>query len=856
VTVWNLATGKAIFTSGRFPKQVRSVAWSPDGKRLAAGDEQEAVKVWDTANGNEILNLTNRAVMPVAWSPDGKRLATAKPKLGWDNTNKPGRENNGHIQIVDALTGREILSFSPQGTQLYSLAWSRDGSRLASGERRNWARVWDVATGREVLKLWHSGSVESLAWSPDGKRLAAASAQRISIWDVTTGREALRLQGHRDEIGSVSWSPDGDQLASAGGDGTVKVWDARARPEGPAMEGARAVTLAWSPQGRRLAWAGGRKVTLWDAKRGNEVLMGDVDAQQVVWSPSGKHLAIGKPGGIMIFDVEARKETRTLPCRDLRAIAWSPDATRLALALGGSQATMEVWDVAHGRKILSRPATITSSVAWSPDGSRVVSDDNGVLIVLDAATGKELLVLHGHTKYEPISSVAWSPDGKRLASAAYAHDIKVWDISSGRALPTVMGHTGEVRVVIWSPDGKRLASAGDDGTVKLWDPGSGQELLSLPGSFAAWSCDGQCLATIGDPDGAIRIWDASPGYAFAGGVDYPTEINRARVGRLVGMAIDHSVAEAWDDAITDLSEALRLDPKSEIAYSERARAHSAKKEYDQAIADYTEAIRLDPKNAETYANRGPLFYYLKGESDKAIADFTEAIRLDPKNATTYHNRGWVYDAKGESDKAIADYTEAIRLDPELAAAYANRGSVYDKKGEYDKAIADYTEAIRLDPENAAMHNSRGFAYCVKGEYDKAIADLSEAIRLDPKLPNAHAHRGWAYAKKGEYDKAIADCNEAVRLLQAGATAHLEEPREIRSVLEAEVAMVLAEVHWRLGHKDLARRWFDKAVVWMDKNKAEAERHRRFRAEAAKLLGIDEKPSPAKQRPEKPNHQEP
>ncbi|MGA2256192.1 MAG: protein kinase [Thermoguttaceae bacterium] len=767
VTVWDLATGKAVFTLGRFHAQVRSVAWSPDGKRLAAGDEQEAVKVWDPASGKETLDLTNRAAEPVAWSPDGKRLATAKPK---PNRGRD-RVGNGHFLIVDAVTGREILSFSPQGTELRSLAWSPHGSRLASGERRNWARVWDIATGREVLKLWHSGSVESLAWNPDGKRLAAASAQRISIWDVTTGREALRLQGHRDEIHSVSWSPDGDQLASAGDDGTVKVWDARAKPEGPAMEGARAVRLAWSPQGRRLAWVGGRKVMLWDAKKGNEVLMGDVDAEQVVWSPSRKQLAVGKPGGIVIFDVEARKTTRTLPCRDLKAIAWSPDATRLALALASSQATIEVWDVTHGRKILSRGASLATSVAWSPDGLRVASDDNGVVVVWDAATGNELLALHGHTMYEPINSVAWSPDGKRLASGAFGYDIKVWEISTGRALPTVMGHTGEVRVVTWSPDSKRLASAGDDGTVKVWDPLTGQELISLPGSYAAWSSDGQCLATIGDPDGTIRIWDASPGYAFAGGVDYPMEINRKRVREHLHRAINDVGLEAWDDAIAASSEALRLDPKSEEAYFWRARAHSGKREYDQAIADFTEAIRLDPK---------------------------------------------------------------------FAPAYGNRALDYDHKGEYDNAIADCTEAIRLAPKNAVLYSNRGLACNGKGEYDKAIADLSEAIRLDPKLAKAHAHRGWAYAKKGEYDKAIADCSEAIRPAQAAAAAPLEEPHEIRSAIEAEVAMVLAEVHWRLGHKDLARRWFDKAVVWMDKNKAQAEKLRRIRAEAAKLLGINEK----------------
>ena len=177
VWIWDLAVGKAV----GFHWRVCSVAWSPDGERLAAGDEREAVKIWDTTSGNEILNLTNKASYPVAWSPDGKRLATGKP----------GGENNGHFQIVDALKGHEILSFSPQGAQLQALAWSPDGNRLACGGYGNWVRVWDVATGREQFKLWHSGAVGSLAWSPDGKRLATASWRKKSSFG--TQRRDVKL---------------------------------------------------------------------------------------------------------------------------------------------------------------------------------------------------------------------------------------------------------------------------------------------------------------------------------------------------------------------------------------------------------------------------------------------------------------------------------------------------------------------------------------------------------------------------------------------------------------------------------------------------------------------------------------
>jgi eukaryotic-like serine/threonine-protein kinase len=969
-TIWDLAAGRAVFTFGGHNKAVSSVAWSPDGERLATQDWGGVGKVWDTVKGKEVLNLPGKPTPSVAWSPDGKRLATVKEPL----------DEHFQVQIVDAVTGQEVLAFSPERELQMDLSWNPDGKRLASSIYGNWVRVRDVATGHEVLKLWHPGSVERLAWSPEGKHLAAACwAQRISIWDVATGRESLTLQGHRGRINSVSWSPDGNQLASAGEDGTVKAWDARGKREAPAMAGARAVGLAWSPQGRRLAWAGGRKVTLWDAKSGAEVLLSDVDAEQVVWSPGGKHLAVGKPGGIVVLDVEARKETRALPCGDLAAISWSPDGTRLAVALAGPPAVMEVWDLANGRKVLSRPTSVQPaldfellSLAWSPDGSRVASTDYGMVFVWDAATGKELRALSGHEWQEPIHSVAWSPDGKHLASGGWDETIRVWDSSTGRESRTLIGHTGAVRVVAWSPDGKRLTSAGMDGTVRVWDPSSGQELLSLPGSFAAWSSDGQCLATIGDPDGTIRIWDASPGYAFMSGGDYQTEINLVRARASLRRACIYCDSGAWDRAIAAFTETIRFDPKNPMAYANRGCAYVGKGEHDKAIADLTEAIRLDPKYAMAYANRA-CAYARKGEYDAAIADCSEAIRLEPKCIDAYSNRGGVYNVKNEYDAAIADHTEAIRIAPTLSNTYRIRGSPWKGMGDYDAAIADCIEAIRFHAKWAKAYANRGQAYAHKGDMGKAIADFRETMWLDSTCPKPWLRwlscyipavlRGtekqlgivfasdmpWVKSTCGKeppeavrdhcissgpisianvpYSKGIGthafndarpadvvldvsqhmftafkahvgllDCGSVkfqvlvdgktrhetpvlrygvvepicvdvtggkevvlrvlncgggdtggsvgwgyARFVQAGAEDSLEEPFEIRSALDANAALLLAEVHGQLDHKDLARRWFDKADKWMDKNKTEAEKLRQYRSDAGKLLGIAEKP---------------
>jgi hypothetical protein len=128
-----------------------------------------------------------------------------------------------------------------------------------------------------------------------------------------------------------------------------------------------------------------------------------------------------------------------------------------------------------------------------------------------------------------------------------------------------------------------------------------------------------------------------------------------------------------------------------------------------------------------------------------------------------------------------------------------------------------------------------------GELEAICVDVAGAKEVVLRLlnggdGNAHDRAAWGFA----------------RFIPAGAEDPLEEPpAELHSATDANAALFLAEVHWRLDHKNLARRWYDKAAQWMDKNKTEAEILQRYRAEAAKLLGIPEKPSTAKTKPEKP-----
>jgi WD40 repeat protein len=228
VMVWDAVRGRRASFKGH-TGAVMSVCWSPDGRRLASArgvwDRHQrwasgVVTVWDAETGQEAHTFQGHAaqVRSVCWSPDGRRLASAS--------------EDGAVKVWDAESGREALSLKGHTQPVSSVCWSPDGRRLASadgeGGKSGEVKVWDAETGQAVLSLkGHTDQVHGVCWSPDGRRLASAGADgTLRVWDAERGQEALILKGHTGYVRSVCWSPDGQRLASAGFDQTVKVWEA------------------------------------------------------------------------------------------------------------------------------------------------------------------------------------------------------------------------------------------------------------------------------------------------------------------------------------------------------------------------------------------------------------------------------------------------------------------------------------------------------------------------------------------------------------------------------------------------------------------------------------------------------
>lgn len=490
VRLWDRTTGRLI-RAFRSSDAVESIAINPDGSTVLAGTTGGAIEVWETTSGRLLHTLQGhkKDVLALAVSADGGSIASA----GYDGT----------VRIWSTSTGQLLRVITDHKSPVRALALTAGNPRVISGDENGVVAVHDLATGKIVRKWKADSYLTALAATPDGSRVITGGADRlVRIWDLATGELVRTIEGHTDRVNGVAVAPDGGRVASVAGDRTIHIWDLDTG-----------------------------KVRL-------KGLSNFINLFSVTFSPDGKQLMFtGSGAGAVELECATGKVARGYDGSDTVtpfAVAYSVQGDRLAV--GTFRGTIDVWDTATARLLLSVKANARSvkSLAFSPDGTQLLSGgDDGTLSLWDVASGRLLRAL-GKSDYG-VNAVAFSPDGRLALSGGDEHKVRLWDTGTGELLREIATQTSATAVA-FSADARQLVSGQGDGQIKVWDTDSGQPLRSIGGyptsSFpVVLARDGSVALTSsgGDSDAAkqLKLWStaqAAPPLAFAGTGRYITTV--------------------------------------------------------------------------------------------------------------------------------------------------------------------------------------------------------------------------------------------------------------------------------------------------------------------------------------------
>ena len=241
VQLWDLTTGRERLSLPGHTQQVTALAFSPDGATLATADKAKLIKLWDVASGREARSLVSEfSPLALAYSPDGHRLAVTGhgeiriEKLG-ENRQRPVLPGKG--VVWDLASGRVLYALPDHRMQTVAVAFSSDGSKLATASWDGTAKLIEASSHQEIYELGgHTGYVTDVAFSPNGRRLVTCGTdETIKLWDVATGQEVLELSDGR-IVERIDFSPDGGQIV-ARGQGRVKLWISSREGGPPAVTG-------------------------------------------------------------------------------------------------------------------------------------------------------------------------------------------------------------------------------------------------------------------------------------------------------------------------------------------------------------------------------------------------------------------------------------------------------------------------------------------------------------------------------------------------------------------------------------------------------------------------------------------
>ena len=555
---------------------VRDVAFTPDSRHILTAADDSNVKLWNVETGREVRRYVGHTgwVSALAVSSDGKQIVTGS--IWYPHHHKAkGRDEDNTLRLWDFETGKEIRRFDDPGWPVKDVAFSPEGESVVAGGENHTAGIWNVETGRLVVRLNPNPplNVLAVAFAPDGKSVATGyvnSEKKMSkaypsdsciviLWDSVTGQEIRRFWGHNAPIRSIAFSRDGKLLATGSGvgfveaiDNTVRVWSVASGEELERFRpGTTVNSVAFTPDGQYVISAGGSRLnagtlgeadlsrwrlpeSVWPTKAAKETPIAEITLVRefsrrnsvvldIALTPDGRHaLSGGWNGYLAVWDVAAgsflhaiEKETD----KGIGEVAIAPDGRRaVASAIYDKLFFVDLREPRIVHEVEAHKGMI-SGLAMSPDGKRVVTGGHDLTAaVWDTETGKELRRLKLPFQ---CYAAAFVPDGRHVVLAGSGGYCQLWDLESGRQLRDVHGHVGNIYSAVASADGRRLLTGCEvsDPTVRLWDLQTDQIIREFHGHKGCiWTVDflpdGRHILS-GCDDGTMRVWSIADGREVA-----------------------------------------------------------------------------------------------------------------------------------------------------------------------------------------------------------------------------------------------------------------------------------------------------------------------------------------------------